>query len=1031
MSKNKNWFIESTVEAGEVIINDGGSAVDFRIEGDTDPNLLVTDGSADKVGIGTKTPGTKLDVTSDSVGELIAAVNHNVSSIMPAEIVMKKGRGSRAYPATITDGDELGQISFQGYDGGNYDELAHIKVKSLSVSSDTSSMTLHSDKFIFDTGTLQFGTTGNFSAAVKGVHPSGVTLDGNSSDDYLITAKALYDNLNFASLSGISWASAGSYVDSIPRLDTASTLTASNIYSNGASGNVSIGADTTDEQSEKFKLTGTSAFIGALTVGVDDTGHDVKLFGATAGKYMLWDESADTLQLGASGGSAGVDFIAYGNSSGRYLEWDESQNKLFVAGDVTLGWGSGNTITMKGTIKPSAFNSSIEIDAFSTQTADVFIVNDKNSAKAFFVEDDGIVKVNTYLKFANPTGKSIEAGALSLGDSGSVAVIDYDTGYAGGKAFALQEGGVSRLSFDASDNFNLNATTFETKTTGTSKFKATKLIVNGVGDSASSGILEVSEVKTSTGNLVLDSSGGTVHVKDNLTVDGTINVSGIDVSGTTSDTFMIDSDGKDIGFKTEDIADSSLPIAVSKWVHPIADAAGAIGSAGIATQYIHSDNTMTISTKDDTDFLILAPGYNHDAGKVLIGTSTSKEADLLCYGSADIRGNLTVTGTVSGSFGIDATTSATFQLDSGGDGPHFVVGSDDLIQTTASDESTLKSIHTAGILLDNVAGGSNILTLQSYNQEIQLIPGSNDAGERYVGITGSINVAQGGATTYNYISGAGTKIGAAAHSSFAGTSDMSTGDTSIYMANGSFNFDASEDIANISGADLVFGATNLSGAGATDNKEVKFYGNSTSAYMQWNQSANKFLTVGTAVGTTNFQIHTGKAVFGRTGVDSLDVEFFGAAGEIATVDAGDSFLKVSQGFRKVPEVKSSTVSLTTQESGRAIAVKNKTADAVYTLPNAEDGLNYKFMIVEKDGAYDVEIKSAGATEFFHGGVTHLDTDNETIATVVSDNDSNDFLTLTLVEAGSMVEMYCDGTNWFVTGHVASTTAPAFGDASGL
>ena len=35
MSKNKNWFIESTVEAGEVIINDGGSAVDFRIEGDT------------------------------------------------------------------------------------------------------------------------------------------------------------------------------------------------------------------------------------------------------------------------------------------------------------------------------------------------------------------------------------------------------------------------------------------------------------------------------------------------------------------------------------------------------------------------------------------------------------------------------------------------------------------------------------------------------------------------------------------------------------------------------------------------------------------------------------------------------------------------------------------------------------------------------------------------------------------------------------------------------------------------------------
>ena len=36
---------------------------------------------------------------------------------------------------------------------------------------------------------------------------------------------------------------------------------------------------------------------GTLTVGVDDVGHDVKFFGATAGSYMLWDESHDRLQL--------------------------------------------------------------------------------------------------------------------------------------------------------------------------------------------------------------------------------------------------------------------------------------------------------------------------------------------------------------------------------------------------------------------------------------------------------------------------------------------------------------------------------------------------------------------------------------------------------------------------------------------------------------------------------------------------------------------------------------------------------------
>jgi hypothetical protein len=36
---------------------------------------------------------------------------------------------------------------------------------------------------------------------------------------------------------------------------------------------------------------------GTVTVGVDDTGLDVKFFGASAGAYALWDESANLLDL--------------------------------------------------------------------------------------------------------------------------------------------------------------------------------------------------------------------------------------------------------------------------------------------------------------------------------------------------------------------------------------------------------------------------------------------------------------------------------------------------------------------------------------------------------------------------------------------------------------------------------------------------------------------------------------------------------------------------------------------------------------
>ena len=48
--------------SGAVVFNDAGADVDFRVEGDTDANLLFVDASADRVGIGTSSP-SELNVT--------------------------------------------------------------------------------------------------------------------------------------------------------------------------------------------------------------------------------------------------------------------------------------------------------------------------------------------------------------------------------------------------------------------------------------------------------------------------------------------------------------------------------------------------------------------------------------------------------------------------------------------------------------------------------------------------------------------------------------------------------------------------------------------------------------------------------------------------------------------------------------------------------------------------------------------------------------------------------------------------------
>ncbi len=99
--------------------------------------------------------------------------------------------------------------------------------------------------------------------------------------------------------------------------------------------------------------TGASQFNSTVTVGVDDTGHDVQLFGATAGAHLLWDESADTLRLvgGASTvmlgtlivgvDDVGHDVQLFGATAGAHLLWDESADTLrLVGGAATVMLGT-------------------------------------------------------------------------------------------------------------------------------------------------------------------------------------------------------------------------------------------------------------------------------------------------------------------------------------------------------------------------------------------------------------------------------------------------------------------------------------------------------------------------------------------------------------------------------------------------------------------------------------------------------------------------------------------------------------------
>lgn len=69
------------VQEGGAILNEGGAAVDLRVEGDNTTDLLIVDGSADAVGIGSdSTPDATLEVTPRAADSYSLRVSSNNGS---------------------------------------------------------------------------------------------------------------------------------------------------------------------------------------------------------------------------------------------------------------------------------------------------------------------------------------------------------------------------------------------------------------------------------------------------------------------------------------------------------------------------------------------------------------------------------------------------------------------------------------------------------------------------------------------------------------------------------------------------------------------------------------------------------------------------------------------------------------------------------------------------------------------------------------------------------------------------------------
>jgi hypothetical protein len=113
--------------------------------------------------------------------------------------------------------------------------------------------------------------------------------------------------------------------------------------------------------------------------------------------------------------------------------------------------------------------------------------------------------------------------------------------------------------------------------------------------------------------------------------------------------------------------------------------------------------------------------------------------------------------------------------------------------------------------------------------------------------------------------------------------------------------------------------------------------------------------------------------------------------------------------------------------GRVIVVPAVAANRTVTLPDPSAGLYFK--LIYGGAAEETEnliIDTGSDTNFFIGGLQHLDTNADNVS-VYADGNSNSILTLTDFGIMEINILAKDDTNWYVWGNIVSATAPAFTD----
>jgi len=388
-------------------------------------------------------------------------------------------------------------------------------------------------------------------------------------------------------------------------------------------------------------IDGATQIDATLTVGVDDTGYDVKFFGATSGKYMEWDESADQLDVTGSfdvtGNSTmvgtltvgvddtGHDVKFFGATSGSYLLWDESADSLLLTDSTPIKIGDSQDFTLYHDGSNSYITNATGALKVATETSGIAITLGHSTSEVTVADNltvTGDLTVNGTTTTVNSTTVTVDDPIFTLGgDTAPGSDDNKDRGI----EFRYHDGSSARVGFFGWDDSATGFVFYHTATNSSEVFSGT-------------------EAKLIAGEL--DISG-------NIDIAGTTNLDAVDVDGTVqidgATTFGVDDTGVDVKFFG---ATSGAYLLWDESADKLLTAGGAvvdivkdkllIGGTAVTTTAAELNVLDAVTGGTVTANLAVVVDSNKDIGSFRNITLTGE----LDAGSLDVSGDADIDGTL-------------------------------------------------------------------------------------------------------------------------------------------------------------------------------------------------------------------------------------------------------------------------------------------------------------------------------------------------------------------------------------------------